>query len=367
MIPLNSDFSLLSLNDKNCFNETDNQITGLPVDRRNSLLATTECSNHLFWQGQLQLALLIRDHCVHIQVLQARYLQVPVDEGYGMFVEIRIAPKYAPQSTTYQLRTKSVPDCTSPVFNEKFSFEISHVTHSHRLYIELYLNQSKFGYENAILLGGMSFDVRRLRKKSEKSTELLCYQAEKSVNLFKSSLSHNLHSQKSNFEYFTTERSSINIPSLANTDNFPKPQWYYLLGQSSCYRRHMSVATVPSSSKCGKPDTFLFQGSLKYHSESLTSEVTNVIIPSESLSTLSSLHISDEQNSPASQTECFKRLQITIPKSESGYGFTLATQMMLLISTNLKVPHLHHLHTKIHYPVKSLVAYLLTDYFVFIL
>ncbi|CAH8493685.1 unnamed protein product [Heterobilharzia americana] len=48
MIPLNSDFSLLSLNDKNCFNETDNQITGLPVDRRNSLLATTECSNHLF-------------------------------------------------------------------------------------------------------------------------------------------------------------------------------------------------------------------------------------------------------------------------------------------------------------------------------
>ncbi|VDP79006.1 unnamed protein product [Schistosoma mattheei] len=37
------------------------------------------------------------------------------------FSSVRIAPKYSPNTNTYQLRTKSVPDCTAPVFNEKFS------------------------------------------------------------------------------------------------------------------------------------------------------------------------------------------------------------------------------------------------------
>ncbi|CAH8838082.1 unnamed protein product [Trichobilharzia szidati] len=330
MIPLNADFSLLSLNDKECFNDTTqcHQIN-LPVDQSNSLLATTQCYDRLYWQGQLQLALLIRDRCVRIQVIQARYLQVPVDEGYSMFVEIRIAPKHAPHCTAYQLRTKSVPDCTAPVFNEKFSFEISHVARNHRIYIELYLNQSKFGYENAIFLGGMSFDIKRLKQKSEKSIELLNHLTQKSVNLLDTSVSREFYLQKRDLDYISSERSSISLPSVINIDDFSKPQWYYLLGKSSCYRRHMSVVLASSLSKGSESEKLSFLASSNSHNtESLTSEMNKVMNPSASVSTISSLHGCDNRDSALFHSGDLKRLQITIPKSaDSGYGFTLTTQM----------------------------------------
>ncbi|XP_018650451.1 hypothetical protein Smp_124710 [Schistosoma mansoni] len=200
----------------------------IPVDCQNGIVAITECYDRLCWQGQLQLALHITDNCIRIQIIKARYLQVPVDEGYTMFVEARIAPKYSPNTNTYQLRTKSVPDCTAPVFNEKFSL---------------------FGYKNAIFLGGMSFNIRRLKQKSIESLKLLLTDSQDnhSMNLFKESTTQDLDLSKTNFKCSKSEHFSISLPSLeVMNQDFPKSQWYYLLGQNSCYCRHMSI-TIPRS------------------------------------------------------------------------------------------------------------------------
>ncbi|VDP74969.1 unnamed protein product [Schistosoma mattheei] len=51
MIPLNSDLSLLSLSNKLCLNEIDNEMA-IPVDCQNGILATTECYDRLCWQGE---------------------------------------------------------------------------------------------------------------------------------------------------------------------------------------------------------------------------------------------------------------------------------------------------------------------------
>ncbi|VDO72704.1 unnamed protein product [Schistosoma margrebowiei] len=322
MIPLNSDLSLLSLSNKLCLNEIDNEMA-IPVDCQNGILATTECYDRLCWQGQLQLALHLTDNCIRIQIVRARYLQVPVDEGYTMFVEVRIAPKYSPNTNTYQLRTKSVPDCTAPVFNEKFSFEISHISHNDRLYIELYLNQSKFGYENAIFLGGMSFNIRRLKQKSLK----ILTNSEDSMNLFKESITQDLDLQKANLKCYTSEHFSISLPSLeVISQDFSKSQWYYLLGQNSCYCRHMSVGTIPHFSKLDTQEEISSIGSFKSGSNSIPSTITNVMVKSESFSTLSSLNLNENRNLPS--LTGFTRKKITIPKSESGYGFTLTCQMV---------------------------------------
>uniref|UniRef100_A0A3Q0KKP8 C2 domain-containing protein n=1 Tax=Schistosoma mansoni TaxID=6183 RepID=A0A3Q0KKP8_SCHMA len=328
MIPLNADLSLLSLSNKLCLDEVDNQMT-IPVDCQNGIVAITECYDRLCWQGQLQLALHITDNCIRIQIIKARYLQVPVDEGYTMFVEARIAPKYSPNTNTYQLRTKSVPDCTAPVFNEKFSFEISHISYNDRLYIELYLNQSKFGYKNAIFLGGMSFNIRRLKQKSIESLKLLLTDSQDnhSMNLFKESTTQDLDLSKTNFKCSKSEHFSISLPSLeVMNQDFPKSQWYYLLGQNSCYCRHMSVSTIPRFSKLDTHEEISSIGSFKSGSNSIPSTITNVMIKSESFSTLSSLNLNDNRNLPS--LTGFIRKKITIPRSDSGYGFTLTCQMV---------------------------------------
>ncbi|CAH8475640.1 unnamed protein product [Schistosoma turkestanicum] len=320
------DFSLLSLNNKLNLNEVDDNQIDIPVENQNGILATTECYDRLCWQGQLQLALQITDNCIRIQVIKARYLQVPVDEGYTMFVEIRIAPKYSPNISTYQLRTKSVPDCTAPVFNENFSFEISHVAHNDRLYIELYLNQSKFGYENAIFLGGMSFDIERLRQKSIESLKMLTdSQDNNSMNMFKTLPDLNL--QENNSKCDISEYYSTSLPSFEiNSQDFPKPQWYYLLGQNSCYCRHMSVGTIPRLSKLETHEQLSSIGSFKSKSYSIPSTLTTSMNDTESFSTLSSVNLDDNRSLPP--LPGFIKKQITIPKSESGYGFTLTSQMI---------------------------------------
>ncbi|TNN08611.1 hypothetical protein EWB00_006871 [Schistosoma japonicum] len=321
MIPLNSDFSLLSLSNKLCINEVDNQ-TNAPIDYQNGILAITECYDRLYWQGQLQLALHTTDHCIRIHVIQARYLQVPVDEGYCMFVEIRIAPRHLPHCNTYQLRTKSVPDSTAPVFNEKFSFEISHVAHNDRLYIELYLHQSKSTYENAIFLGGMSFDIYRLKQKFTK----ISHSTDNSMNVYKASMFSNTHLYETNLKCCTLDHSTISLPSLMNTNDLLKPQWYYLLGQTVCYHRHMSVDdTVKHLTKMGIQQKISSLDSIKLKSKTIPSKLTDVIIPTNKLTTLSSLNVNNNLYLP--QLTGFKRMKITIPKSESGYGFTVTHQM----------------------------------------
>nr|CAH8840077.1 unnamed protein product [Trichobilharzia regenti] len=174
----------------------------------------------------------------------------------------------------------------------------------------------------------MSFDIKRLKQKSEKSIELLNHLTQKSVNLLDTPVSREFHLQIRDLDYISSERSSISLPSVINNiDDFSKPQWYYLLGQSSCYRRHMSVVLASSLSKGSESEKLSFLASSNSHTESLTSEINKVIKPSASVSTISSLHGCDNRDSPVFHAGDLKRLQITIPRSDSGYGFTLATQM----------------------------------------
>ncbi|KAK4469127.1 hypothetical protein MN116_006711 [Schistosoma mekongi] len=313
MIPLNSNFSLLSLSNKLHDNEVDNQINA-PIDYQNGILAMTECYDHLYWQGQLQLALHTTDNCIRIHIIQARYLQVPVDEGYCMFVEIRIAPRNSPHCNTYQLRTKSVPDCTAPVFNEKFSL---------------------FNNQNSIFLGGMSFDIHRLK---QKFTEIHS-SIDNSINFSKASIFSNLHL------YETYNHSTLSLPSLIIDDNdVLKPQWYYLLSQKFCYRRHISMDTVIHLSKLGIQQNISSLQSIKLKSKTIPSKLTNVLISSKNVSTLSSRNFNDNLHLP--ELTGFKRMKITIPKSESGYGFTVTHQMTgfdfkQFASTPLNSPSTH--------------------------
>ncbi|VDP25298.1 unnamed protein product [Schistosoma curassoni] len=305
MIPLNSDLSLLSLSNKLCLNEIDNEMT-IPVDCQNGILATTECYDRLCWQGQLQLSLHITDNCIRIQTFQ---FDSTTEVSYSAhqspcISQVRIAPKYSPNTNTYQLRTKSVPDCTAPVFNEKFSL---------------------FGYENAIFLGGMSFNIRRLKQKSLKL--LTDSEDNNSMNLFKESISQDLDLQKANLKCYTSEHFSVSLPSLeVISQDFSKSQWYYLLGQNSSYCRHMSVGTIPRFSKLDTQEEISSIGSFKSGSNSIPSTITNVMVKSESFSTLSSLNLNENRNLPS--LPGFTRKKITIPKSESGYGFTLTCQMV---------------------------------------
>ncbi|VDP87155.1 unnamed protein product [Schistosoma mattheei] len=140
----------------------------------------------------------------------------------------------------------------------------------------------------------MSFNIRRLKQKSLKI--LTNSEDNNSMNLFKESISQDL----ANLKCYTSEHFSISLPSLeVISQDFSKSQWYYLLGQNSSYCRHMSVGTIPRFSKLDTQEEISSIGSFKSGSNSIPSTITNVMIKSESFSTLSSLNLNENRNLPS--------------------------------------------------------------------
>lgn len=144
----------------------------------------------------------------------------------------------------------------------------------------------------------MSFNIRRLKQKSLKL--LTDSEDNNSMNLFKESISQDLDLQKANSKCYTSEHFSISLPSLeVISQDFSKSQWYYLLGQNSSYCRHMSVGTIPHFSKLDTQEEISSIGSFKSGSNSIPSTITNVMVKSESFSTLSSLNLNENRNLPS--------------------------------------------------------------------
>ncbi|KAG5448904.1 hypothetical protein CSKR_103473, partial [Clonorchis sinensis] len=106
-------------------------------------LAASEDVDRLMWQGQLQLSLRILLRSVYVHVVQARYLQLPIDTGYATHVEVKVASRNDPSRlTTHCFQTKSVSDSSSPQFDETFCFDVSPIKRHSRIFIELYLTQN---------------------------------------------------------------------------------------------------------------------------------------------------------------------------------------------------------------------------------
>ncbi|TGZ73773.1 hypothetical protein CRM22_001304 [Opisthorchis felineus] len=269
--------------------------------------------------GQLQLSLRILLRSVYVHVVQARYLQLPIDTGYATHVEVKVAPRNDPSRLiTHCFQTKSVSDSSSPQFDETFCFDVSPIKRHSRIFIELYLTQNSPDSGNKTFLGGMSFDLQHLQDRMLAGTVPASFgilpNRPRSVTL-QNDCSHPLSTLSDG-----NSIKSISSLSISQERTLSAPSWYYLFSKPNSYRRHMMV---PSGLKPLRPlnDPRKLEHQKDNKSENSASDQLLSNHSYQSVNTAASVRT--ELNGITRSSSNQQILIITIPPSDSGYGFTL--------------------------------------------
>ncbi|KAA3671708.1 uncharacterized protein DEA37_0010801 [Paragonimus westermani] len=163
--------------------------------------------------GQLKLDLRASMYDARVHVIQARYLQLPLDVGFSTYVQVRIANKREPDKSIQCLRSKSVPDSASPRFDEKFSFGTIKCKRHLRIYIELYLqkNNKPSSYRRHMVAPDILRPLRTLKEQynGDYESDKHCLAAE---------LDHECKNKNSSFESLSTISSLLTERDPAVTE-----------------------------------------------------------------------------------------------------------------------------------------------------